>query len=162
MLTAATRKADRERSFAQDQHHPDPERRGRYVERSLAKATKHKAREVIEQALNDPDGSVREKAISGALTRDIEIAEADLTQLAHGDPSGTVRFLALSALAHGAASGDALRAVAEAARNDPDAIVRTKAEEVLQQFDAGVPAPAGDVPGAVAESSGTEWAAPDR
>ncbi|MGY6216899.1 hypothetical protein ACW73L_17220 [Methylolobus aquaticus] len=68
-LTAATRNADRARSFAQDRRHPDPERRTRYVERSLAKATKHEARSIIEQALNDPDGSVREKAISGALTQ---------------------------------------------------------------------------------------------
>ena len=160
MLTAAARDANRERSFAQDQHHPDPERRARYVERSLAKATQHEARSIIEQALNDPDGSVREKAISGALTRAIEIAEADLTQLAHGDPSGTVRFLALSALAHGTSSSEALRVVAEATRADPDPIVRTKAEEILQQFDMQASVPTEVVPEAVAENTGTVEPAP--
>ncbi|MGY6216900.1 hypothetical protein ACW73L_17225 [Methylolobus aquaticus] len=73
-----------------------------------------------------------------------------------------MRFLALSALAHGASSGETLRAVAEAARNDPDAMVRTKAQEILQQFDMQASVPTEVVTEAVAENVGTVDPPPHR
>jgi HEAT repeat protein len=91
------------------------------------------ANEALTQALGDADPLVRGFALNSATSKGMEVSRDVLLQ-ALSDPSKDVRFLALQAMA--LRSDAEARAAAEFARNDPDPLLRSQAEQMLRNFAA--------------------------
>jgi len=106
----------------------DPEWRALSAE-ALISRNRDRALDVLLRALRDEDDRVRTRALWAALRSGVKPPADVLTKLALGDPAPHVRFLALEALA-----GDpSLGPIAEQALNDPNADVRSKAQEILRE-----------------------------
>jgi hypothetical protein len=84
------------------------------------------------EALKDPSGEVRERALSRALIAKTQIPQETLVNLALADESDKVRLLALQALP----VDPDLKWVAERAAGDSSQSVNQAAQEILRTFDA--------------------------
>lgn len=111
---------------------PDPAARAQAVE-ALVERKRDGARDVVLGALQDSDDEVRTRALYGALSAGVTLPADSLAAMALNDQSSKVRFLALEVLAVDPGTVD-LRAIAEQARNDPNPLLRKKAEEILGRF----------------------------
>lgn len=81
------------------------------------------------RGISEIDAGVRERLLSGALTRGSRVPTDLLADLARGDPSSRIRWIALDAL-----SEEPLRRqIAETLIHDPDEAVRTRAKELIAQ-----------------------------
>lgn len=106
---------------------PNPDDRGDAIE-ALVKRKGEQARELVLQALADPDDHVRARALNAA-TNEMDVP-SELLMQAMSDRSGDVRFLALRALT----DRPEAQAAAEHARYDPNPVVRQEADEILKRL----------------------------
>jgi len=118
---------------------PDPQARAQAVESLLERKREPT---VALMALNDVDEQVRTRALYAALSQGMPIPPDTLRTAALTDESADVRFLALEGLAVDPAATD-LRSIAERLQNDPNPLIRRKAEEILRRLD---PVPASPPP----------------
>jgi HEAT repeat protein len=81
---------------------------------------------------SERDAHLRERLLSTAITRGIELPRDVLADLVRGDDVEGIRLMALDAL-----SGDpAAREVGLAALSDPSEVVRQRARELLTELDS--------------------------
>lgn len=79
----------------------------------------------------ETDAELRQRLLSSALTRGIEVPRDVLMDLVRGDGTDAIRLMALEALA----GDEAARELAVAASNDPSEVVRERAREFVAELD---------------------------
>jgi HEAT repeat protein len=109
---------------------PDPQARAQAVESLLERKREPS---VALMALHDVDEQVRSRALYAALSQGMSLPSNSLRTVALTDQSADVRYLALEGLAADPAATD-VRSIAEQLQDDPNPLVRRKAEEVLRRL----------------------------
>jgi hypothetical protein len=113
---------------------PEPEARQRAYE-GLMNRPDNLSRELLIQAIRgvrESDEGLRQRILSAALTKGVEIPPEVLSELARADGSEHVRWMALDALAQHSTAAD----VARAAVTDPSPAVRLRAADILTELKA--------------------------
>ena len=93
------------------------------------------SRNTIVQAIRgatETDGDVRQRLLSTALSKGIEIPPDVLADLVRGDGVDVIRVMALEALSGSAAA----REIAAAALTDPSQVVRERAKDILEELES--------------------------
>lgn len=112
---------------------PDPHVRAHAVE-ELVRREAPQAHAALAEALRDPDDQVRFRALASAIHSALGVSRELLADLARSDPVPDIRVLSMEGLV-GTEVEDDVRALVEAALDDPSSIVQSKARDVLTQWD---------------------------
>jgi hypothetical protein len=94
----------------------------------------NRSRDHIVQALRgrEKEEPVRQRILSDAISKGIEVPPDVLAELARSDPSEQIRWMALDALSESTSA----RQVAEALLTDPSESVRQRASEIITELNA--------------------------
>jgi HEAT repeat protein len=128
---------------------PDPDLRAQAIE-TLIQRRGPQSLEAVLQALEDPQDTVRSRALDAAANHAVELPEDTLAHLTQLDPSPQVRFLALTALAadldRDPSNNADLRAISEYALNDASPHVRVQARQILETLNRALSPPEPEAP----------------
>jgi HEAT repeat protein len=103
---------------------------------ALMNGASDRGRELVLDAirgLSEQDEGVRQRLLSNAMSKGMDLPPDLLTDLVRGDGSEDMRLMALDVLATTAPPTTA-KAAAEAALNDPSGAVRERAADILGQL----------------------------
>jgi hypothetical protein len=112
----------------------DPEVRAQAYE-ALMSRPDPRSRELVLQALRgsrEKDADLRQRILSSAFTKGLDVPSDLLVDLARADPSEQMRWMALDALSQNVS----VRYAAEAALTDTSQAVRERAKEILAELEA--------------------------